>query len=72
MRAVRYYGVKDIRIEDIPEPECKAEYVKVLGRDTPNPLVTQTCDPHGDPAPGADGYKVKPAFVGICGTDLHE
>lgn len=44
MRALRYHGVKDLRVEhDIPEPEC-----------------------------GDEQIKVKPAFVGICGTDLHE
>jgi len=43
MRAALYYGKEDVRIEDIPEPECKDGYVKV-----------------------------KPAFVGICGSDLHE
>lgn len=44
MRALRYHGVKDLRVEhDIPEPKC-----------------------------GDDQIKVKPAFVGICGTDLHE
>ncbi|KZL84537.1 hypothetical protein CI238_05222 [Colletotrichum incanum] len=43
MRAARYYGKEDIRIEQIPEPPC-----------------------------GANQIKVAPAFVGICGTDLHE
>ncbi|KAH8672044.1 chaperonin 10-like protein [Tricladium varicosporioides] len=43
MRAARFYGKEDIRVEQIDEPECKAGQVKV-----------------------------KPAFVGICGTDLHE
>ncbi|KIX00521.1 uncharacterized protein Z518_10661 [Rhinocladiella mackenziei CBS 650.93] len=44
MRALRYHGVKDLRVEnDIPEPQC-----------------------------GEDQIKIKPAFCGICGTDLHE
>ncbi|KAK5095564.1 hypothetical protein LTR70_003487 [Exophiala xenobiotica] len=44
MRALRYHGVKDLRVDqDVPEPKC-----------------------------GEDQIKVKPAFVGICGTDLHE
>lgn len=43
MKAARYYGKEDIRIEDIPEPPIKPGHIKV-----------------------------KPAFVGICGTDLHE
>ena len=44
MRALRYHGVKDLRVDDnVPEPQCK---------------------PHE--------IKVKPAYIGICGTDLHE
>jgi threonine dehydrogenase-like Zn-dependent dehydrogenase len=43
MRAARYYGQEDIRVESIPEPKCKE-----------------------------DSIKLAPAFVGICGTDLHE
>ncbi|CZT06778.1 hypothetical protein WAI453_012921 [Rhynchosporium graminicola] len=43
MRAARYYGKEDIRVEEIEEPKC-----------------------------GEGQIKVKPAFVGICGTDLHE
>jgi len=43
MRAARYYGKEDIRIENIPEPTV-----------------------------GPNQIKIAPAFVGICGTDLHE
>ncbi|KAF7562250.1 hypothetical protein G7046_g1897 [Stylonectria norvegica] len=43
MRAARYYGKEDIRIEDIPEPSVQEGQIKIA-----------------------------PAFVGICGTDLHE
>ncbi len=43
MRAARYYGIEDIRVEEIDEPKCKEGHVKI-----------------------------RPAFVGICGTDLHE
>ncbi|KAF2086842.1 GroES-like protein [Saccharata proteae CBS 121410] len=43
MRAARYYGKEDIRIEEIPEEQC-----------------------------GPGQVKVSPAYVGICGTDLHE
>jgi threonine dehydrogenase-like Zn-dependent dehydrogenase len=39
MRAARYYGKEDIRVEEIEEPGC-----------------------------GEGQIKVKPAFVGICGT----
>lgn len=30
MRAARYYGKEDIRIEQIPEPECKEGQIKVV------------------------------------------
>ncbi|ETS73890.1 hypothetical protein PFICI_13756 [Pestalotiopsis fici W106-1] len=43
MRALRYYGKGDIRLEQVEEPRVRPGWVKV-----------------------------KPAFVGICGTDLHE
>ena len=43
MRAARFHGQKDIRIDDIPEPRLR---------------------------PGA--VKLKVAWCGICGTDLHE
>lgn len=43
MRALRYYGNHDIRVEDIPEPEVR---------------------------PGT--AKIEVAYVGICGSDLHE
>ncbi|KAF4420086.1 hypothetical protein F53441_14398 [Fusarium austroafricanum] len=43
MRAARYYGKEDIRVEEVPQPTVKPGQVKV-----------------------------SPAFVGICGTDLHE
>jgi D-arabinose 1-dehydrogenase-like Zn-dependent alcohol dehydrogenase len=39
MRAARYYGIEDIRVEEIDEPIVKDGHVKI-----------------------------KPAFVGICGT----
>ncbi|KAJ3578651.1 hypothetical protein NPX13_g1916 [Xylaria arbuscula] len=43
MKAARYYGKEDIRIEQIPEPSTGPGQVKII-----------------------------PAFVGLCGTDLHE
>lgn len=43
MKAVRWHGVKDIRVEDI-----------------------------ADPQPGKGEVKVKVAWTGICGSDLHE
>lgn len=43
MKAARWHGVKDIRVEDIP-----------------------------DPKPGKGEVRVKVAWTGICGSDLHE
>lgn len=43
MKAARWHGVKDIRVEDIPEPQ-----------------------------PGRGEVKLKVAWTGICGSDLHE
>ncbi|KIM93810.1 hypothetical protein OIDMADRAFT_45955 [Oidiodendron maius Zn] len=43
MRAVRFYGPQDVRVDFVAEPTC-----------------------------GAGQVKVRPAFVGICGTDVHE
>lgn len=43
MKAARYYGNQDIRIEQVDEPTVQQGQVKIA-----------------------------PAFVGICGTDLHE
>ncbi|KAL4801139.1 chaperonin 10-like protein [Aspergillus venezuelensis] len=43
MRAVRFHGRGDIRVDQIDEPVC-----------------------------GDDQVKIRPAFVGICGSDLHE
>lgn len=43
MKAARWHGVKDIRVEEVP-----------------------------DPTPGSGEVKVKVAWAGICGSDLHE
>ncbi|KAL8695876.1 MAG: hypothetical protein Q9224_003104 [Gallowayella concinna] len=43
MKALRFHGQKDLRLEKIEVPKC-----------------------------GSGQVKVKPAYVGICGTDLHE
>lgn len=42
MKAVRFYGKEDVRVEDIEEPQVR---------------------------PGT--VKIRPAFNGICGSDLH-
>ncbi|KAI9056156.1 hypothetical protein LZ554_001084 [Drepanopeziza brunnea f. sp. 'monogermtubi'] len=43
MRALRFHGQRDIRLDRVPVPVC-----------------------------GRGQVKIRPAFVGICGTDLHE
>ncbi|SEL09338.1 2,3-butanediol dehydrogenase [Pacificibacter marinus] len=43
MKAARWYGVKDIRVEEVAEP-----------------------------SPGPGDVKIKVAWTGICGSDLHE
>lgn len=43
MRALRWHGNKDIRVDEIPEPKLRPGWVKV-----------------------------KNAWAGICGSDLHE
>ncbi|KAI2732803.1 hypothetical protein DTO012A8_10172 [Penicillium roqueforti] len=43
MRAVRFHGRGDIRVDEIEEPVC-----------------------------GDGQVKIRPAFVGICGSDIHE
>ncbi|KAJ5106714.1 hypothetical protein N7456_003389 [Penicillium angulare] len=51
MRAVRFHGREDIRVDEIEEPICGPGQVKLKG------YVSN---------------QIKPAFVGICGSDLHE
>lgn len=43
MKAVRFHGQRDVRVEEVEEPTC-----------------------------GKGQVKIKPAFCGICGTDVHE
>lgn len=43
MKAVRFHAALDIRVDDVPIPDIKPNFVRV-----------------------------KPAFCGICGSDLHE
>lgn len=62
MRAARYYGKEDIRIEDIPEESTGPDQIKARSQ----PLSSLHNSPLTNP------YQIAPAFVGICGTDLHE
>jgi len=43
MKACRFHGKEDLRVEEVPEPTC-----------------------------GKGQVKVRPAWCGICGSDLHE
>jgi threonine dehydrogenase-like Zn-dependent dehydrogenase len=64
MRAARYYGKEDIRVENIPEPSVGAGQIKVSA------LLSKR---HGRLfGLQLNLLQIRPAFVGICGTDLHE
>jgi len=43
MKALRWHGNRDVRLDEIPEPEVKPGYVKIRN-----------------------------AWAGVCGSDLHE
>lgn len=60
-RAARYHGKEDIRIERIPRPDCGEGQIKVRPH-----------NPQGSSTQITISIKIAPAFVGICGTDLHE
>lgn len=60
MRAARYYGREDIRVEDVEVAACGEGQVRVRRR------------PHIDEKNVKLIAQVAPAYVGICGTDLHE
>jgi len=59
MRAVRYHGNRDIRVDDIPEPECRPGFVKIApewcgicGSDVHEYLVgPETIPSPGEPHP---------------------
>ena len=59
MRAVRFHGPKDIRVDSVPEPACGNGQVKV----SQPKFLSLTFSKLS---------QLRPAFVGICGTDLHE
>lgn len=60
MRAARYYGKKDIRIEDVDGQKCGAGQIRVCPH-TSLQFETKTLT-----------TQIAPAYVGICGTNLHE
>lgn len=63
MRAARYYGKEDIRVEEVEPAACGHEQVRVSRTFTVNSVAHQ----------GRElTLQVAPAYVGICGTDLHE
>jgi threonine dehydrogenase-like Zn-dependent dehydrogenase len=61
MRAARYYGKEDIRIENVDEQKCGVGQVRVSDIDRFRPRAGR-----------CSSFQVAPAYVGICGTDLHE
>lgn len=61
MRAARYYGKEDIRVELIPEPTIRPGQIKVRLEIHKYPQKDYSLT-----------SQIAPAFVGICGTDLHE
>ncbi len=67
MRAARYHGKEDIRIEQIDEPSCGKGQVKVPNLES---LYMQPSLPSNTQALTLYVTKqVAPAFVGICGTE---
>lgn len=61
MRAVRYHGREDVRVDDVPEPVCGSGQVKVC--------QTNSTSRHCRGGFQASHHpKIKPAFVGICGS----
>ena len=68
MKALRYHGPGDLRLDDIDQPVCAKNQVKVRKRSKEknlSPLVIYRWSIF------ADVQKLKPEFVGICGTGLN-
>ena len=63
MKAVRFHGQRDIRLEDVDIVPCGRDQVKV--GTFPKYLVQYVNLPVLNV-----GWQVKPAFVGICGTGM--
>ena len=63
MKAVRFHGQKDIRLDDVVNVQCGRGQVKVgstlpnRNSSLPNFALSVLC-------------QIKPAFVGICGTGM--
>lgn len=58
MRAVRFHGRGDIRLDEIEEPVCGHGQVKVCQLNVEDLF----------PSDRFSSFKIKPAFVGICGS----
>lgn len=44
MRAIRYYGPGDVRLDEIPEPEAGVKQIKIKVRSTNSlPLYVRSC-----------------------------
>ena len=67
MRALRYHGVKDLRLEhDVPEPTCGETQIKIRRMSTFHTAGNHLSKPF---YPDADISRNTAAFCGICGTD---
>lgn len=60
MKSVRFHGPGDIRVDEINEPVCGKDEVKVLFKSHSCFLVMHVIDLD----------KIRPAFVGICGSGM--
>ena len=61
MKAVRYHGQRDIRLEDVEIVPCGRDQVMV---------DTSPKYPSASNSLLSVFYQVKPAFVGICGSGM--
>ena len=58
MKALRFHGQRDLRLEELEVPVCGKDQVKV------------GADRRVDFRLRAEQDQIKPAFVGICGTGI--
>ncbi|KAJ5982975.1 hypothetical protein N7481_005074 [Penicillium waksmanii] len=61
MQSIRFHGPGDIRMDEVDEPVCGKGQVKVCLYISLILEITLT-----------ENIKMRPAYVGICGSDLHE
>lgn len=58
MKAVRFHGKHDIRVDQVPVPACGSDEVLVCSISNTTVELTDTKE------------KMRPAFTGICGTGI--